>query len=141
MGKALKILVPFDGSKNSVRALVKAIQLAKGSRGSITGLHVINTPLSKDAGSILKSWRNKAKQNAVDVLDRAKGRADMDKVKFISKIANGPPGEVITNFANKNKFDVVVIGARGLSKTQAMFLGSVSNHVMNKSKVPVMVVK
>lgn len=36
---------------------------------------------------------------------------------------------------------MIVIGARGITGAKEKFLGSVSNHVMHKSNVPVLVVK
>ena len=49
----------------------------------------------------------------------------------------------IAKFANnkKNGIDLVVIGARGRSSAKELFLGSVSNYVLHKSKKPVLVVK
>ena len=46
-------------------------------------------------------------------------------------------------FANnkRNGIDLVVIGARGRSSAKELFLGSVSNYVLHKSKKPVLVVK
>ena len=38
-----KILVPLDGSDNSVRALIEAISLAIPSNASITGIYIIST--------------------------------------------------------------------------------------------------
>jgi nucleotide-binding universal stress UspA family protein len=39
--KSKKILVPFDGSRNSFRALYKAVELAKILNAKITALYVV----------------------------------------------------------------------------------------------------
>ena len=39
------------------------------------------------------------------------------------------------------KIDLVVIGDRGMGAAKEIFLGSVSNYVLHKSKKPVLVVK
>ena len=44
-------------------------------------------------------------------------------------------------FANNKQFDIVVIGSRGMSSIKETFLGSTSNYVLHKSKIPVLVVK
>lgn len=135
-----KILVPFDGSTNSIRALTHAISIAKPSNATITGLYVLKTPMPKDTAKVLKKWINKARQDAFDILDRARTRVEYEGIKFDQKIATGNPGQVITDFAHKNDFDMIVIGARGLSKIKSIFLGSVSNYVVHMSKIPVVVV-
>ena len=43
-----RILVPLDGSKNSFRALDFAIELARHSRGTITGIFVLERTPEKD---------------------------------------------------------------------------------------------
>jgi nucleotide-binding universal stress UspA family protein len=41
----------------------------------------------------------------------------------------------------KNKFDIIIIGSRGLGSVKEVFLGSVSHAVVHKSKIPVLIVK
>jgi len=43
--------------------------------------------------------------------------------------------------ANTKRFDLVVIGARGRGSLKEAFLGSVSNAIVHKCKIPVMIVK
>ena len=47
----------------------------------------------------------------------------------------------LSKFAKKGKYDMIVIGARGMGGAKEAFLGSTSNYVMHKTKVPVLVVK
>ena len=42
---------------------------------------------------------------------------------------------------DERKIDLIIMGARGRGSVKAAFMGSVSNHVLNKSKIPVLVVK
>jgi len=53
----------------------------------------------------------------------------------------GKKSSEIINFAAKNKFDIIVIGARGSGSVKEAFLGSVSHAVVQKSKIPVLIVK
>jgi len=50
---------------------------------------------------------------------------------------------IIVKFAHtkKNKFDLIVIGSRGMGSAKEIFLGSTSNYVLHKSKIPVLIVK
>ena len=137
-----KILVAFDGSQNSLRGMEKAIQIAKPSKATITAVFVLGTPLIKSGlYNITNIQRNVAKQKAMEILDRAQGRAKLSKVKFERKIISGIPGKEITKFAEKGKFDVIVIGTRGISGVKSEFLCSVSNYILHSSKIPVLVVK
>ena len=137
-----KILVSFDGSQNSFRGLDKAMQIAKPSDATITAIYAINTsPLKSRLYNVTNVQKNMARQKGIEVLERARGRAKLANVKFQSKLVDGIPAPTITKFADSGKFDIIVIGARGLSKTKATFLGSVSNHILNASKIPVLVVK
>ncbi|MGQ0606068.1 MAG: universal stress protein [Candidatus Nitrosotenuis sp.] len=56
-------------------------------------------------------------------------------------ILHGTPGYMITKYIKNNKVDLVVIGSRGCSAVKEVFLGSVSNYVLHKSPVPVLIVK
>ena len=137
-----KILVAFDGSSNSLRAVDKAIQIAKPADATVTAVYVIGTPiLKRGLYNITNIQRNVAKQKAEEILGRAQGRAKLAKVKFQSKIISGVPSTAITKFAANQKPDILVVGARGLSGAKAVFLGSVSNHILHQVKVPVLVVK
>jgi len=140
MAKFNKILVPLDGSTNSLRGLNKAIDIAKVSGAEITGLYVFHLPIA--AGI---KYSQKMKEQAQQKATKAIGPA-MEKVKqaglgFRYKTTGGNVGSDIVKTANSGKFDMVVIGARGLGAAKEAFLGSTSHHVLHKAKVPVLVVK
>ena len=57
------------------------------------------------------------------------------------KLLHGDPGPAIVDYANKENFDLVVIGSRGLNSLQEMVLGSVSHKVVKRVNCPVLIVK
>ena len=137
-----KILVPLDGSKNSIRGLEHAISLAKLADASIVGTHVSYVPgnlANPRQGFINQELVKEAK----DYLDTAKKQCDESNIEFTSEIIPGIPSTGIVNFAHdvKNKINLIVMGTRGLSSAKETFLGSVSNHVAHKSNIPVLLVK
>ena len=137
-----KILVPLDGSKNSIRGLEHAISLAKLADASIVGTHVSYVPgnlANPRQGFINQELVKEAK----DYLDTAKKQCDESNIEFTSEIIPGIPSTGIVNFAHdvKNKINLIVMGTRGLSSAKETFLGSVSNHVVHKSNIPVLLVK
>ena len=79
--------------------------------------------------------------NLGDFFNEAEIHAKRHGVFLRNEISMGSAGSEIINYANDNKFDLIVMGARGFSKVKKIFLGSVSNYVLHSAKVPVMIVK
>ncbi|GFN40405.1 MAG: universal stress protein [Marine Group I thaumarchaeote] len=135
-----RILVPLDGSKNSLRGFDKAIYLARQFGATITGIYVLPRTPEKEfrrIGSIEKDLLKLASS----FMGAAKKRAAQNAIVFKEKVTFGDPGYMITKFAEHNKHNLIVIGARGMGSVKRIFLGSVSNYVLHKSKVPVLIVK
>lgn len=61
-------------------------------------------------------------------------------IKIDKKILYGNPSEEIIDLMKKKKFDLVVMGKRGTTKITGPTLGSVSNALVQHSKIPVMIV-
>ena len=140
--KTKKILVPLDGSKNSIRGLDMAIHIARQSQGTITALSVKSVPgvyALHPLGLLDFNSMNEVKK----ILENAKVRAAKKGIQLTAKAISGDPGYDIARFANnaRNRIDLIVIGARGRGSAKEIFLGSVSNYVLHKSKKPVLIVK
>ena len=135
-----KILVPIDGSKTSFKALNEAIYLARQCGATITGLCVI--PIyTINLGRLLTSLKNQSIKEAKKFMTNAKTISAQNGVVFNEKIIYGNEVWEITEFASYKKFDLIVIGSRGIGPLKEMFLGSVANAVVHKSKIPILVVK
>jgi nucleotide-binding universal stress UspA family protein len=74
-------------------------------------------------------------------MSRAKKRAAQNGIDFSDDVIYGDEGPKINNYANNKKFDIIVIGSRGQSELKDIFLGSTSNFVLHKSKIPLLIVK
>jgi len=134
-----RILVPMDGSKNSFRGLDTAIFLARQCGATITGLFVVPIyPKSFMPITYAKEYLTKAVK---EFMEDAKKRSAQNGIVFVGKTIIGRESSEIIDFAAKNKFDIIVIGARGLGSVKEAFLGSVSHAVVHKSKIPVLIVK
>ena len=135
-----KILVPLDGSKNSMRGLDEAIYLARQCHATITGLYVI--PLSKPKTSSQISYIEKhLLENASKFMSKAKKRSAQNGIDFSDDVIYGDEGVKIVNYAKTKKFDIIVIVSRGMSSIKETFLGSTSNYVLHKSTIPILIVK
>jgi nucleotide-binding universal stress UspA family protein len=119
-----------------------AIHIARQSHGTITTLTVNTVPglyALHPMGFLDFTSMTKVKK----FLNEAKVRAAKKGIQLIAKALDGDPGFDIAKFANnkRNGIDLVVIGARGRGSVKEIFLGSVSNYVLHKSKKPVLIVK
>lgn len=139
--KITKILVPMDGSQGSFKGLDEAIYLAQHFNSAITALCVVPTypPLPLMGKQI--PYEKHILEQAKKFMSNAKKTCVSNKVKFNEKIIKGIAILDIAEFALDNKFDLIVMGSRGMSSIKELFLGSVSNAVVHKSKIPVLIVK
>jgi nucleotide-binding universal stress UspA family protein len=136
-----KILVAYDGSPHSQRAIVVAAELAHCTQAQ---LHVVYAydPLPADLGE----------PNYQNLLDRVLSWANeivaggtalvQDKsIPVTRDVLEGPAAAAILRVAEAEKFDLIVMGSRGLGQFAGLLLGSVSDRVLHHAKVPVMVVR
>lgn len=136
----MKILVPIDGSRKSLQALRYAVNFAEKIDSQVVVLNVqiesdvtIIEPISWDAPVL--------KERAEKVFSLAKKELEGSKVNVEYKMLQGNPAREIIKYADDQKFDLVVIGAHGLSGIKEFLLGSVANKVSRHSMVPTLIVK
>jgi nucleotide-binding universal stress UspA family protein len=135
-----KILVPIDTSPNSILGLKKAIYLASRCGASITAFHVLELPISSVI-RITDSMLEKGIKKADRIISECIKISDKEEIGVDYKTSSGRPGSEILKYAQKNNFDLIIIGARGLGAGKELLLGSISSYVIHKSKIPVMVVR
>ncbi|MBO9599684.1 MAG: universal stress protein, partial [Cohnella sp.] len=56
-------------------------------------------------------------------------------------VLNGHPATAILEAASDKNCDLILMGSRGLGPVKEFVLGSVSHHVVQHSRVPVLIVK
>jgi len=135
-----KILVPLDGSKNSLRGLDEAIYLARQCHATITGLYVI--PIyPRNFTDIIMPYQIHLTKSAKKFMESAKITCAQKGIVFKSKIIFGSPIMEIDYIAKNKGYDIIVIGSRGQSGLKEAFLGSVAKAIIHKSKIPVLVIK
>jgi nucleotide-binding universal stress UspA family protein len=138
--KIKKILVPMDGSKTSFAALDSAIEIARACHATILGVHAISFLPTGFMPSVVP-YEIYQKKEAGKFMENAKIRAARKGIVFKYTITFGSPVEHILGISKSKKFDLIVIGAHGKGRVKELFLGSVSNAILHKSRVPVMIVK
>jgi len=134
-----RILVPVDGSKKSFEALDRALTLAGFTRGAVTAVHVI--PHVPEGGARTRDFDRRVRQDAEAILKKAEKRAGNRDVKLRTKILRGSPGYETVSLARKGRFDHIVLSTTGSGSATGDMLGSVSNFVLHKSRIPVYLIK
>ena len=143
-----KILVALDGSKAAANALDFALKLAEISSAQLELLTVVPPVfLPQYSIYVLKSEAiaDCAKELEISfrgVLSKAQREANKKKpdLKVSTRFEKGEPDVKIVEVAETGKFDLIVMGSRGLGG-RVSTLGSVSSRVVDKSSCPVVIVK
>lgn len=141
-----KILVAYDGSPHSKKAIEKAAEfLAVESRIEAHIVNVIQPPhvevhrvygvnLSQDLYQEMLEVSQKTIEEARELLAEYE-----DACHF--KQLNGKAYQEILNYAEENEIDLIILGSRGLGAIKGMLLGSVSQNVVQHASCDVLVVK
>lgn len=145
-----KILIPFDGSVHSKKAILFAADVAKQHDSELFLIHVvkdrdippeileyiesekIDGGIGKVSAKLISEGIMKAAQQQV---------RDMGLKIAKSMVFRGDPAEEILQFARNNDIDMIVIGSRGLGKIKGLLLGSVSGKVCQLAECTCVTVK
>jgi nucleotide-binding universal stress UspA family protein len=139
MDKLNKILVPIDGSEKSFEALDRALTLAAFTHGEVTCLHVL--PHVMKGGPRIKAIDEQIISEGNNILKKASKHIGNKNVRFKTKIIRGSPSYEIIKLSKSGKFDHIVMSTTGSGSATDEMLGSVSNYVLHKSKIPLYLIK
>ena len=136
--RVCNILVPVDGSENSVRAVQLVIRLhAKLAPLAVHLLHV-RVPRVPIGDESANSPATEAQ--ARGALAPAKALLDAAAVPYTSEIATGYVGSTIVSYARQRGCDGIVMATRGGGSTEQL-LGSIARQVVQLADIPVTLVK
>lgn len=130
------ILVAYDGSEPSKRALATAARLAKafGAR-----LSVVSVVPRRSGRFPIDPWDDGAVHAAELLEARELLRADGLEAELIEPV--GDPAKMIEQVAEKGGYDTVVLGSRDLGSIGRFLQGSVSEHVATHASTTVLVAR
>ena len=136
------ILVPIDGSKNSLRAVDYAVSQVKRSGGRVHLLHVQPDP--DEYGMVtayLPRIRRVAAEQSRALLESVRKRLLRGGVSHEIHTAHGEIAASIARTASRLKCESIIMGTRGLGPIGGLALGSIAQKVLHLSKKPVTFVK
>jgi nucleotide-binding universal stress UspA family protein len=140
-GAFRSILVPFDGSAFSARALTQACRLAKLDGARVTALYAI--PRYEEMVDFFRSEgiRNSLAREGEKILAEAGRIATAEGVPLETEIVDGPAAERIVEQAAKGEADLIAMGSHGYRGVNRALLGSTAERVITSAGCPVLVVK
>lgn len=133
-----KILIGFDGSEGSEKALNRAMMLL-GEYGMMILLAVVPSPEKKtfvDANAY-----NFLKKKAKDLINQVILNLSEHNFEIKGMVEQGDPASVIIDVSNRLNVDLIVLGSKGQSELGQYLIGSVANKVVQYAAKPVMVVR
>lgn len=154
-----KILVPYDGSEFSIRALHTAMDIVSDDdEGRVCVLTVVPSPAIEfehareeppgpyDSGTM--NFENYHKVTNVATAHARKSLADDIRIELdvlgdkgtTDAVASSSIDRGILGYAKMNDFELIVMGIRGF-KSASGSLGSVCTKVLCSPSIPVLVVK
>jgi nucleotide-binding universal stress UspA family protein len=136
-----KILVCYDGSEYAKKALSVALDMAKKYEGEITAVAVAHVPEFAGTRDEIDGSIEDARNYFDKAFEEARGIAENQGVKLTTRMLVGHPADTLTTTAENEGFELMVIGARGLSGIKRYLLGSVSTAVARLAHCPVLIVK
>ncbi len=145
-----RILIATDGSPLSRKAIEEGVALARSVGASVVGFHArapVMPPYYAEPAMVLPQRTEKMmEKHGIDAAKKylAKMEAVAKKADVAFKgvqIVDPSPADSIVRVAKKERCELIVMalhGRRGLSR---LLLGGETNHVLTRSRMPVLVVR
>jgi len=140
----MNVLVPFDGSENSMRAVQYALNVAKKhSNISVTLLAVACPKFEYLRSEVFDpvAFQETCKDAYRKDMEVARKLFNDAGLEVEEVILTGDPADTIVDFAHERKFDKIIMGSRGMGALKSLVLGSVAYKVLGKVNIPVTIIK
>lgn len=135
-----ELLLPVDGSDAAAVALPHALGLAELYDATIHVLYVADT--DRDSLSVISGEVYDAlEQEGIDVVDELAEQIDARGVDGFGTVVQGAPKRAILEYIDEHDIDAVVMATHGRHGVERLLLGSVTEHVVRTSPVPVLTVR
>ena len=141
-----KIMVPYDGSTYSQ----KALKMARAFDALVYLVNVVDITTvsppgqihSKNARKTLDQIKNSIKNSAESYLQKIQNEYSNSGATIKGFVLEGDAAEKLLKFIQDKNIDLVIIGSQGLSGiSKIKTLGSVSRKVSELAKCPVIIVR
>ncbi|GAB3800490.1 universal stress protein [Virgibacillus kimchii] len=141
-----RILVAYDGSELSREALEEAKLQAGGVPETEVHILAVVTKAgpSTNHGVALSIQKDIAEGMEKEIED-IKREFQKDNITVETRVyieeKQRNAGKTICDYAKVNDIDLIIAGSRGLGSMRQILLGSVSNHIVQYSHCPILIIK
>lgn len=136
-----KILVPTDFSKNALKALTYAAEVAQKSGATIYLLHSIEPSINMATMQADSSKPKVIKERSFKLkLSSDTVAAIYPGVKVLTHLSGGNIVDSIIDFSEKENVDLIIMGTTGASGLKKIFMGSVATGSIEKTIIPVLTI-
>lgn len=137
-----KIIVAYDGSPYSEKALTLAVTLAKALFARISLISVVDSAnLMGDDISDVNATRIALTRDCEDRLSVVRQQLEDQGVVATTAVLEGNPAETIIKHAQDCKASMIVAGTKGLSGFTRLLLGSTAQELVMYADIPVVIAK
>jgi nucleotide-binding universal stress UspA family protein len=140
-----RLLIPLDGSENSLKAARFALRLARREGGSVMAVHVVDeenaTDLARYADCPVGEIVARMERSGEGYLETVREWARSKGVPLTCEVRVGVPHRVLLEMAAESGVDLIVMGSVGRRGPRRVLIGSVTERVIAHSPIPVLVVK
>ena len=150
-----KVLVALDGSEPSNNALNQAVAIATKFKAKLIMLAVVQRvmiPIFPDEGfggvplsaaKDMAQYQDKMRNVYQTVLNEAETKVTQQypDLRVEAILMEGRPSGTITDYAEENDVDLIVMGSRGIGGYTGWILGSTSRRVVDSCTKPILIVK
>ena len=139
------LLLPTDGSPLSGDALERGLALARSLGAQATILTVVEpfymfTASDDHLGETREQYEKFAREAARGILQTAKDRAaELGVQAQVKLVGSDHPDQAIIDAVEESGCDLVAMASHGRRGVNALLLGSVTQQVLTRSTVPVLV--
>ncbi len=140
-----KILLGYDGSEPSKKALEKAIKLSKTLDAE---LHIVGVIKPFEFAAIdyippeeIEKYEEEELKKEEVILKEAIEIAKSHGVNATFRVMEGDPAEELMTYADENGCDLIVVGKRGKGGFKRLLLGSTAGNLVKYANQSVLVVK
>jgi len=140
-GEYRSILVPYDGSDFSKKAIIRACQIAAQDNGTVSVLYVI--PRYEEMLNFFKteSIQNSLIQEAEKIIASAREFASLQGSVVSAQVSEGHAPDRIVEVAKEQKHDLIVMGSHGYRGVNKAIMGSTTERVILNAGCPILVVR
>ena len=137
------ILVSHDFSQRSEAAVAVAREWALALGAEVHLLHVVEPVVYPEFYAVdvmPDEVLHRIEERSVEAM-KAAAAVQLKGVAHTLEVVTGRAVDVILDAADPARFDLVIMGTRGLSGLQHLLLGSVAEGVVRRSRIPVLTVR